>query len=94
MYTDLEREIAIVGLLVDERASHAPEVQEVLTRYGSNILSRNGIAAPGKNRGIITLAVEATEQERQEIEQDLSRISGVQVRTMSFDTAADAFRGC
>ncbi len=94
MNDDVHRDIAIVGLLVDERASHAPEVQEVLTRYGSNILSRNGIAAPDKNSGIITLAVEATEQERQEIEQDLSQIRGVQVRAMSFDRAADDFRDC
>ncbi len=86
-----QRDIAIIGMVVDERASRAPEVQEVLTRYGQQILSRSGISAPSRNRGVITLTVEATEQERQEIEQSLQQIHGVEVRTVSFDVPADSF---
>ncbi|NLI11430.1 MAG: hypothetical protein GX425_02100 [Peptococcaceae bacterium] len=48
----MERGICIVGILVDERANHAPEVQQVLTKHGSQILSRNGIPDPGRQRGI------------------------------------------
>ncbi|WP_031515023.1 TM1266 family iron-only hydrogenase system putative regulator [Desulfofalx alkaliphila] len=87
----MDRDITIIGLVVDERASHAPEVQDVLTRYGSNILSRSGIPAPSKNRGIITLVMEAGEQERQEMEQHLQQIHGVQVKTISFGIPADSF---
>ncbi|MEG6616014.1 TM1266 family iron-only hydrogenase system putative regulator [Peptococcaceae bacterium 1198_IL3148] len=87
----MERNIAIFGLIVDERASRAPEVQQVLTRYGAQILSRSGVPAPSKNRGIITLTMEASEQEREEMHQELQQISGVQVRSMNFGTPADVF---
>ncbi|MBO8137341.1 MAG: hypothetical protein H0Z40_04315 [Desulfotomaculum sp.] len=87
----MERNITILGLLVDDRASHASKVQEVLTRYGSHILSRSGIPAPSKDRGIITLTMEASEQERQEIEQELGQIRGIQVRTLSFGVPSDVF---
>ncbi|MTI81917.1 MAG: hypothetical protein FH758_13785 [Firmicutes bacterium] len=87
----MQRDITVLGLLVDERASHAPEVQDVLTRYGAQILSRSGIPAPSKNRGIITLTMEASDQERHEIEQDLGGIHGVQVRTMNFGVPSDTF---
>jgi putative iron-only hydrogenase system regulator len=87
----IEREVTILGLVVDERATHAPEVQEVITRYGAQILSRSGVPAPSKNRGIITLTMEASEQERTEMEHDLQQISGVQVRTMHFGIPADNF---
>ncbi|MBM7855411.1 putative iron-only hydrogenase system regulator [Desulfohalotomaculum tongense] len=90
----MERDITILGLLVDERASHAPEVQDVLTRYGARILSRSGIPAPSKNRGIITLTMEASQQERQEMEQELGQIHGVQVRSISFGVPSDVFHEC
>lgn len=87
----MERDITILSLMVDERATQAPEVQEVITRYGAQILSRSGVPAPSKNRGIITLTMEASEQERTEMEQDLQDIKGVQVRTMHFSLPADNF---
>ncbi|MTI79562.1 MAG: hypothetical protein FH758_01575 [Firmicutes bacterium] len=90
----MKRDITIVGLIVDERASYAPEVQDVLTKYGVQILSRSGIPTPSKDKGIITLIMESSEQERLEIEQDLQSIGGVQVRTMNFDEPADNFTQC
>lgn len=77
----MERDICIVGILVDERASHAPEVQQVLTTYGSHILSRNGIPDPGRQRGIITLTMQANDNERQNLEYDLKKIDGISVKS-------------
>lgn len=85
----MNRDICIVGILVDERASRAPEVQQVLTRHGSRILSRNGIPDPGRQRGIITLTMQATDEERQSLENDLRRIDGVSVNSFCLADAIE-----
>lgn len=85
----MERDICIVGILVDERANHAPEVQRVLTEYGSRILSRNGIPDPGRQRGIITLTMQATDSERQSLEDDLRKINGVSVKSFCLANAIE-----
>ena len=77
----MNRDICIVGILVDERACRAPEVQQVLTKHGSRILSRSGISDPSRKRGIITLVVEATDNERKGLEQDLSQVCEVTVKS-------------
>jgi len=85
----LQRGICIVGVLVDERACHAPEVQQVLTRHGSRILSRNGIPDPGRQRGIITLTMQGSDEERQSLENDLGRIHGVSVKSFCLAEAIE-----
>lgn len=85
----MKRGICVVGLLVDERACHAPEVQVVLTRHGSRILSRNGIPDPGRQRGIITLTIQATDDERQCLENDLQQITGVSVKSFCLAEAIE-----
>jgi len=85
----LNKDICIVGILVDERACQAPEVQEVLTRHGSRILSRNGIPDPGRERGIITLTLQASDAERASLEQDLSSISGVATKSFCLTEAIE-----
>lgn len=88
----MERNIIVVSLLVEERVAHAPEVQGILTRYGKQILNRSGIPAPSKDKGIITLVMVATEQERLELEKSLQQVNGVQVRTVSFGLDAKEFQ--
>ncbi|MHB8918618.1 MAG: TM1266 family iron-only hydrogenase system putative regulator [Desulfocucumaceae bacterium] len=76
------RDIRIVGIMVEARASHGPEVQQVLTRYGSRILMRCGIPDPGRERGIITLTMQAEQDEFNSMEEELQRINGVSVKSM------------
>lgn len=83
----MSRDIRVVGILVEKRAAHAPEVQEVLTRYGSRILMRCGIPDPGRERGIITLTMQAEEGEYQVMERDLQEIEGVSVKSVSLAEA-------
>jgi len=85
----LHSDICVVGILVDERASHAPEVQQVLTRHGSRILSRNGIPDPGRQRGIITLTMQASDEERRSLEHDLKKIGGVSVNSFCLADAVE-----
>lgn len=85
----MKRDICIVGILVDERACHAPEVQQVLTRHGSRILSRNGIPDPGRQRGIITLTMQVCDEERQSLENDLRTIDGISVKSFCLADAIE-----
>ncbi|MFZ5652382.1 MAG: TM1266 family iron-only hydrogenase system putative regulator [Bacillota bacterium] len=78
----MARDIRVVGILVEKRAVHGPEVQEVLTRYGSRILMRCGIPDPGRERGIITLTMQADDSEYSVMEQDLAEIDGVTVKSV------------
>lgn len=77
----MSKDICIVGILVENRACHAPEVQQVLTKYGSRIISRSGIPDPTKERGIITLTVQATENETKSMVNDLSHLNGVTAKS-------------
>ncbi|MFZ5646436.1 MAG: hypothetical protein ACOY30_02335 [Bacillota bacterium] len=78
----MSRDIRVVGILVEKRAVHGPEVQEVLTRFGSGILMRCGIPDPGRERGIITLTMQTDEHEYRVMEEDLERIEGVTVKSV------------
>ncbi|MBF7082211.1 hypothetical protein IT084_04380 [Desulfallas sp. Bu1-1] len=83
----MPRDICIVGILVENRASQAPEVQQVITRYGSQIISRSGIPDPTKDRGIITLTMETQADEAQLLVNDLQRLNGVSAKWMCLANA-------
>lgn len=69
--------IGVVGLVVNNRADHAPEVQRVLTKYGNVITSRMGIPNKSKDKGFITLGVEGDQDEINCLTQELRSIDGV-----------------
>lgn len=75
-------DLCVVGILVNNRANRAPEVQQVITRYGSAILSRNGVPDPTRERGIITLTMQADEKTRNALIGELQQISGVNVSSL------------
>jgi len=83
------KNIHVVGIMVEQRASRAPEVQQVLTRYGGQILSRTGIPDPARRRGIITLTVQAEEGDCRRLEADLQQIEGVVVRSVALGPAVE-----
>lgn len=83
----MEQNVHVVGIVVDQRASRAPDVQQVLTRYGSRIISRSGVPDPGRERGIITLTVQAGDDECRQLEQDLQQISGVVAKSINLGPA-------
>lgn len=76
--------INILGILVDDRAEVAPELQEVITRYGSDIICRMGVPSPSKKKGLITLVFEGELTQLGNFREELSGIPGVLVQTMSF----------
>lgn len=80
----MQRDIYIVGLMIDERGQKAPDVQQVITRYGNSILCRNGMPSPSRERGIITLTMEAEPEQYNKMEKELRRIDGVSVESIHF----------
>ncbi|RYD05539.1 hypothetical protein N752_09340 [Desulforamulus aquiferis] len=89
----MHKDIYVVGMMVDERGSKAPDVQQVITRYGDKILCRNGIPSPSRERGIITLTMEATPEDYQRMEQDLKGLKGVTVESIHF-SQPESFQLC
>jgi hypothetical protein len=69
--------ISIIGILVPNRATLGPQVQEVLTKHGDKILSRCGYPDLNKDDGIITLVVDTNENDAAVIVNDLKQIPGV-----------------
>lgn len=71
------QEIGIVGILVENRADKADDVQGIITRYGDSIISRMGVPSYNKYTGIITLALEADRARLSEFVRDLETVEGV-----------------
>jgi hypothetical protein len=78
----------IVGIHITDRATHAGEVQQILTKYGKNIRTRIGLhevegdlASPN---GLILLETMGPNQEIDALSDELRRLIGIQVQSMFF----------
>ncbi|HAH95496.1 MAG TPA: hypothetical protein DHD79_01420 [Firmicutes bacterium] len=80
----MSKKMAVMGLLVDNRCQNAPQLQEVLTEHGTIIRCRTGVSQENGNNGLITLSLEADTEEIKNLEQELTQIGGVTVRTSYF----------
>lgn len=76
--------LSIMGILVNDRSDAAPEVQEVITKFGSEILCRMGIPGPKKERGLITLVVESDLEKLMSFRRELEAVEGLTVQMLSF----------
>ena len=74
----------VLALRVRNRADLAPEVQEIITKYGSEILGRFGIPSSDKQRGLIVLVMEDAEAVTR-LAEELQEIVDLQVKTIAFD---------
>ncbi|HYH04025.1 MAG TPA: hypothetical protein VEC37_13060 [Bacillota bacterium] len=77
--------LTVIGVLVDHRADRAPGVQEVITRYGEDIIARMGVPSPSKEKGLITLVFKGETTAAQQFYRELGEISGVAVEMLHFD---------
>lgn len=76
--------LGVMGIYLSDRREQAPDVQEVLTKYGDMIRGRTGIHDARTSTGLITLALEADREEIQALEAELEDVSGVEVSTALF----------
>lgn len=90
----MKQDICIVGLLVNEKSHQAPEVQQVLSKYGTLILHRSGIPYSNCDRGLINVTMKASTGELENFKDELSRISGVKVESLSLIDDAKGLNNC
>lgn len=81
---DMSEAMTVVGIVVDERVEHAPQVQEVITRYGKDIICRMGVPSPSKENGLITLVFKGEAGTAEQFYHELEGIGGVDAQMMSF----------
>jgi len=72
----------IMVIIVENRDSKAPDVQEVLTKFGSIINARLGLHENATNEGKIILDLEDNDAQIKELEKELTGISGIRVGFM------------
>ena len=78
--------IKIVGISVDKRTKSAPVVQQVLTKFGDNIISRYGVHDVGEHeRGLITLNFVGSNESLKQLESELGKLEGVNAKSINFE---------
>jgi len=78
----MEKELSIVGILVDNRPDHAPLVQRVISDFGQCILGRFGIPDPCGENGLITLVMECDSETRNQLQKRLTDLATVSFNSM------------
>ena len=76
--------LTVLGIMVDHRDQNAPDMQEVITKYGRDIIGRMGVPSPSKEQGLITLIYEGDSKDATVFRKELEDISGITVQTMTF----------
>lgn len=75
----METRVAVIGIIVEDPAS-AEKVNAVLHDYGRVMIGRMGIPYREKNISIISVAVDATQDDISALCGKLGRIPGVSVK--------------
>jgi len=77
----------IMAIALESRNKFAPNLQEVLTKHGCIISMRLGLHETSKDlcaeRGLILLQLCAEEEEISALKEDLGKIEGIKINTMS-----------
>lgn len=75
----METRVAVIGIIVEQPES-AEKVNSILHEYGSCIIGRMGIPYREKGINIISLAVDAPQDDISALSGKLGRIPGVSVK--------------
>lgn len=79
-------ESTIMGITIDPRSLHAPQVQTVLTKHGCIIKTRLGLHEVGgdscSETGLIILHIHSSLDEVKVLEKELLDVEGVKVKYM------------
>ncbi len=78
----MEKRLGFVGLIIEDRETHAATVNGLLSEFGEIILARTGVPCPKRNCSAITLVVDATTDQLGSLTGKLGRIPGVSVKSM------------
>ncbi|WP_138295698.1 MULTISPECIES: TM1266 family iron-only hydrogenase system putative regulator [unclassified Clostridium] len=75
----MEKRIGVVGIVVENREKSAGYVNEILSDYGEMIVGRMGIPYHKRGVSVISIIVEGSVDQIQEVRQKLSEVPEVTV---------------
>jgi len=78
----MEKKIAVIGIVVNNRRENAAKVNEILTLFGHLVVGRLGIPYEEKNMSIISIIVDATNDEIGAISGKLGNLDGVKAKAI------------
>lgn len=83
----------IVAVHITDRIKHVGPLQETFTKYGCLIKTRIGLHEASENfcspNGIIILELLGNEEKAKEMEADLNKIEGIEIKSIIFDHQAE-----
>jgi putative iron-only hydrogenase system regulator len=56
----MEKHVGVIAIIINDRKTAAPKVNEILTGYGELVIGRMGIPYPKRNVYVITLIVDGS----------------------------------
>ena len=77
----MDKRIGFVGIIVENRVEHADAVNHALSEFGSLIVVRTGVPNVRSRFSVITLVVDATNEEVGALTGRLGSIPGVSVKS-------------
>lgn len=78
----MERRVGFIGIIIEEPARSAAEVNRVISEHAGLVLARVGLPPHGdRSDAVITLVVEASTDELGAFTGSLGRIAGVSVKS-------------
>jgi putative iron-only hydrogenase system regulator len=77
----MDKRIGFVGIIVENRVEHAETVNHVLSEFGSLVVVRTGVPNVRGRFAVITLVVDATNEEVGALTGRLGSIPGVSVKS-------------
>ena len=78
----METRIGVVAILVEERKTAVPKVNELLTEFGETIIGRIGLPYREKDLNIIAIIVEGTTDQLGALSGKLGMIPGVRTKSL------------
>ena len=72
----------IISILIEERTKEAVRVQEVLTKFGNNIISRLGLHNPEPNENDIIIVAYNNKSTIEDFRKELEEIKNIRVNIM------------
>jgi putative iron-only hydrogenase system regulator len=75
----MERRLGVVGIVIQERRTMAPRVNQVLSDHGEIIVGRMGLPYKDRNISVISLIVDGTTDELGSLTGKLGMLKGVHV---------------
>lgn len=78
----MEKRLGFVGIIIENRAQYAAEVNDLLSQFGHIIIARTGVPYDKRNCSAITLIIDATTDELGILTGKLGRLAGISVKSM------------